>query len=1302
MARTRKSIQPLNLHRYDVLIEDRSVRSDYFKITQFDGYLYGGRNAFLLAGNTVLRPNSNLLVEILNKNGTTVFSAPVEGFIEGNSRLIQIEVYDDTPIGPGKIVILGCAAQYLDGTPIPPEWQDKYNVRWVGDVTISPLKENKTPIRFEQNPLVDVEEKFYSVAATASFSQSITEPVDIQLEPKFFNVYHNGYVVSITGPDVTTRCVREQLGGIITGSIQFTTDEGLETANIALPITRLFTRQLLESEGQLIVTDKGRILKNPFLSSSGQYDQFIPDLGTVGVTSSVAIQYNKLIQIDEPSSSSLDAISFAQLRVTDLSTISGEINKVRVSYKSATKPSAYVVLGDVPVGVSELLAVDTGSRIAQVGRFREVVLSDYWYSATMSLATGVPAYYYTSSLIASSPDLRQSCRELIDGLVATPPVVGGTFGTGISYFIGSRTTASIELFPRSEYTLSFEALVTNTSASNTWTGADASIEVYIIPTPTSTTKLLDLNPLGQFLGKLTPVDNFTIQNFETVELNFEPKIIESGEFEIRFVVYGGFWNIANVSLKPAEERFFSPDEISLLLPNEFYFDDLLEFKVEFLDVSNNSTPIVATSLPTYFTGSRQYVLRSGDTMEGELEIKGLPIYQTLLQDHFTGLITGGLLLTSSEYSQAYTITAGAGFYIDNSNDPLNPIYKYIAWPDLTVTASAFPTSGSVSDYPRTNVAIALPSGEPTVPVFGLTDGKAILAGNADVVEQADPFTSEDYRNYIVLGRLAHVNSTNIQRTLSLPLTVFARQYHWFDFAYNLDPVNITGNVYGPGGTNLTLEKTEGQTYRIGSNYKNNPSFPDITTDPSTNPTTFAYRYRSATPDVFSEQPATTVVTGSFYDNGTGTLATVNNNQWTVQRIYFFGATRTTRIQYGQAVYNSRTDAAAGITTEAFVSDPNLAGDAIFRGYLLLRGGAVNLSDINDAEFIQAGVLVGGSGGGGGATTLEALSDVDVATKTAGDVLTYDGSVWIAQPVFPYTGSAIISGSLYVTDHITGSLFGTSSWAVSASRAIVAEEVDILSGSSSSGTGQYSGSFTGSLLGTASYAYTASYVLNSVSSDPWADYGTPDWRTDFAGSSLDLTGWVVANGSSGSLIPTPFGTYKSAASASVCLTRAITPGVPFVCDFRWNGIGNNNTGGATARYALAGVQQNAGTNRLFMEIQQANGGSVPVPVLRHWNGSLVVVLPNTGWTNYYTYNESEYKHPFTMRLRSDGTTYTIRYLWDNPAVPVRLSTTAEYLLSSGLVTNPGAIAVAWDGPAGKDHRLLHVAFQTTNVDDYFGL
>lgn len=1036
MARTRKAIQPLNLYKYDVLIEDRGTRSEYFKVSQFDGYLYGGRNAFLVAGATVLRPGSKILVEILNKEGSTVYSAPVVDFLEGNSRLIQIEVYNDTPIGPGKLVILGCASTYLDGTPVPNEWKDKFNVRWITDVVISPRIENKTPIRFVDPPDITVEEKFYVLPSSSFFSESVFQSLDVELAPKFLNVYQNGYTIKALGTSSYSSNFLAQ--GKLTGSVQFVGPNGAETASIDIPITKIYNDELAESEGVLIYTDKQTLLAGLVVSSSGQYTASVASYGEVIVSSSLQLQYNRLVTFDEfgtlveAEEFNRDAImSFAKIRLTDLSTISGEIYKTRISYKSATMPSNYEVLADIPLQVSELFVVDSGSRIVETGRFQDVVIDDYWYAQTMSVAQTelnptLPNYYVTASVATSSAlPITLDNTFLLDSINATPEISSGTYVNNVSYFIGNTDLNEIVLFPRSEYTLAFNALATNFSGSNQWAGAAPNVEVYLVPASGSV-KVLNTNTKGQLIGQLTPSQNFQRQNFERVEFNFRPEIIESGKVGIRFVVYGGFWNIANVSLKPATEPFFSPDEASVLLPNDFKYDDLLTFKAEFLDVNNNSIGIEATSLPTYFSGSPALTLRDGVVARpGDLEINGLPIYQTLLQDHFTGLITGGLLLTSSDYSQAFTITAGAGFYVDNSDDPLLPVYKYVAWPDLTVTASAFPTSGASADYPRTNVAISLPAGEPTEPVFGLFTGKAVLATAADVIEQADPFTSGDYRNYIVLGRLAHVNSTSIQRTLSLPLTVFARQYHWFDITYSLGPINITGNVYSAASTDLTIEKSAGQTYRIGSNYKTNPSIPDVTTDIATSPTTFAYRYRaSGSSTVFIEQPATTFVTGSWYDNGTGTLGTVNNNQWTIQRIFFFGATRTTRIQYGQAFYNSRIDAAAAITTETFQTDPNLAEDAVFRGYLLVRGGAVNLSDLNDAEFIEVSSGFAGSSGGGGATTLDSLSDVDATNPANGDLLIYDSASqqWVHGPKFPYSGSAVITGSLYVTGSVTASSY----------------------------------------------------------------------------------------------------------------------------------------------------------------------------------------------------------------------------------------------------------------------------------------
>ena len=365
-----------------------------------------------------------------------------------------------------------------------------------------------------------------------------------------------------------------------------------------------------------------------------------------------------------------------------------------------------------------------------------------------------------------------------------------------------------------------------------------------------------------------------------------------------------------------------------------------EFYTEYVTASvifeSGSTKFGDSSDDTHvFTGS--LTLQGDESIDGFLYVNELPMYQQQLNDMFTGVVSGGIITFNG---QVFNISSGSGYIVDNYTDPINPTYQYVTWPNYSITASAFPGTGLNATTPRTNIAIN---------------------PNGSVYQQTNKFTPIDYREKIVLGRIAHTNSNVITRALSLPLTTYNRGFHWFDLANSIGPINVNGNVYSAGGTDLTIQKSAGQTYRVGSNYRNDTTFPDITTDILSNPTDFRYRYRNGSGQ-FIEESLSTQITGSRYDNGSGTLQVVNNNQWTVQRIFFFGATRTTIIQFGQNVYNSKLDAELSAFNETFETDPNLLDDSIFRAYLLIRGGATNLSNLNDGEFIEA--AVGSSSGGG--------------------------------------------------------------------------------------------------------------------------------------------------------------------------------------------------------------------------------------------------------------------------------------------------------------------------------------------------
>ena len=130
MAIIKKFASYLNLTNFQVFQIDKNLSSDYFRITELESTLTGGKNGFLIEGSEYLKETTEIKIEILDVEGNPVYFEPGDGipeYYEGTSKLISVHVYDDTPIGIGKITILGELKNYIatDGSvlPIPDEWR---------------------------------------------------------------------------------------------------------------------------------------------------------------------------------------------------------------------------------------------------------------------------------------------------------------------------------------------------------------------------------------------------------------------------------------------------------------------------------------------------------------------------------------------------------------------------------------------------------------------------------------------------------------------------------------------------------------------------------------------------------------------------------------------------------------------------------------------------------------------------------------------------------------------------------------------------------------------------------------------------------------------------------------------------------------------------------------------------------------------------------------------------------------------------------------------------------------------------
>jgi hypothetical protein len=168
------------------------------------------------------------------------------------------------------------------------------------------------------------------------------------------------------------------------------------------------------------------------------------------------------------------------------------------------------------------------------------------------------------------------------------------------------------------------------------------------------------------------------------------------------------------------------------------------------------------------------------------------------------------------------------------------------------------------------------------------------------------------------------------------------------------------------------------------------------------------------------------------------LTAVPGGSYTIQRAFYFpNRPSNLGVYYGRQTYNSIATALQNYQFEDFEELENTLTQAVFLGYIIVKGNTTDLSNTADAKFLQAGSFRNTTSAGGGGAALQNiddLADVVITSVGTGDILYYNGSNWVNSKQL--SGTYGITGSLQATS-FTGSLQGTASNAVSASYSVTA-------------------------------------------------------------------------------------------------------------------------------------------------------------------------------------------------------------------------------------------------------------------------
>ena len=402
MPRIKRIVEKQNLDQYVVFKEDRSVGSRYFAVTDLPQTLTGGKNGFLITGTRELELGTTVKVEITDVDGNPVYYEVAQGrpqYYEGRSKVVSVWVYDDTPIGQGKITILGELRKYRnesgDLIDIPDEWKDNYNVRWEYPIFINKSLPNETRVRFTSRPIISVTENIVNlkkrVPTIIQNSGSLSGSAGFPKAGHDWSRFNGNteYKLTISGSTFSELMVPSE--GIITVS----------------SLNQTYTTKLKK-----ILSDTEALATTPyFITSSNSihassYKEVIADFSDVSFISA----YTSESFETDPSNDG--TASFATVTITNLETFSGDVHRIKLYRRpiGSTVETDYELVQDQVIEAREELKDDskTGTEY-RTGTFRtQATIDSYWNTSSFFItASNNDSTLFQSVHLTSSATVKE-------------------------------------------------------------------------------------------------------------------------------------------------------------------------------------------------------------------------------------------------------------------------------------------------------------------------------------------------------------------------------------------------------------------------------------------------------------------------------------------------------------------------------------------------------------------------------------------------------------------------------------------------------------------------------------------------------------------------------------------------------------------------------------------------------------------------------------------------------------------------------------------------------------------------------
>ena len=600
------------LQEFDVLIEDSNPNSDYFQVTEFPETIPGGKSFFKIsAAAGLLRPESEIRVEILDESGQVIYTEYPEFVDESDRRIVSIYVYDFIPPGLATVTILGEAQTFLDGSPIPVDFVGSFNVRWQRTFNVEPFKKNNFPILFEREPSITVTEvvKPYlervvpsgsSVTTTGTSNDSNFKlSLETRGEGKFYLVSQGGFKFenemlnsavtfsALTNPTFNKKTFPQTFGN---GPDAFTID-GVEVPYYAKIID--------------IINDSRVLVSNPFsikseFSKTGNtksefdkdFDEKFKESGQFTFdASNFSISFRKKPTFTETQ----NLRSFAKIQLNDLTTFSGDIHHIKTFMTSQGSVGSFELVDETVLEASELLINENSIDLKEpIGEFfSQAIIDDNWIVSS----SGTEINEFTASRETSNLNnavfLSGSIRDHSGSVTFTPQ-------------------SNINFATNGDYEITFKSFVDD-DVNSVDTGNV--VDVYLTGSSFFSSSAY-IEPYGL---KIATLESSGSKYFGKSDIDFVTS--ETGTGKILFHVKKGLWRFSDISIRSVKESGFNPSTTTLFvpIPTEAQ-DDVLDFEFKFYDNDNNEASASFQKLDNDFAGGNTFIGGGSNLVTGSVFI----------------------------------------------------------------------------------------------------------------------------------------------------------------------------------------------------------------------------------------------------------------------------------------------------------------------------------------------------------------------------------------------------------------------------------------------------------------------------------------------------------------------------------------------------------------------------------------------------------------------------------------------------------------------------------------------------------